>query len=247
MTDIEVDGEVADWSRLALLRAFFRERDDPEPFYRALADRSLRDFPFPLAGSRVLDLACGPGHYSEGLSRRGAQIVALDLDEDDVSSVQVPGRLLGDGARLPFPDQAFDGVFCSNMLEHTPEPGLVLEDISRVVRPGGWAWVSWTNWYSPWGGHAIAPLHYLGPERGQRAWKLLFGEPKGKNLPNKNLWVTHISRVLRTVEDLPGLELLAARPRYYPSQEWILRVPGLREVAAWNCELHLRRRQTPDL
>jgi hypothetical protein len=39
----------------------------------------------------------------------------------------------------------------------------------------------------------------------------------------------------------PGLRLLDARPRYYPSQRWLLKVPGLREVATWNCLLVLKR------
>jgi hypothetical protein len=35
--------------------------------------------------------------------------------------------------------------------------------------------------------------------------------------------------------------VLDARPRYYPKQRWILRIPGFREVATWNCELLLER------
>ena len=39
------------------------------------------------------------------------------------------------------------------------------------------------------------------------------------------------------VDERPGLRLVDALPRYYPSQRWIMKVPGLREVAAWNCVL----------
>jgi hypothetical protein len=101
--------------------------------------------------------------------------------------------------------------------------------------------VSWTNWYSPWGGHAIAPFHYLGPRRGEVAYRRVLGEPRGPNLPFVNLWVTHIGSMLQVVRSRPGLTLIDAHPRYYPSQRWILRVPGLREVATWNCVLLLRR------
>jgi SAM-dependent methyltransferase len=200
--------------------------------------------PGPIAGQRVLDLGSGPGHYSLGLAEADARVVAIDRGHADVTAAAGAGipASTADAAALPFVDGTFDGVLCSNMLEHTPDVGAVLDEISRVVRPGGWAWVSWTNWYSPWGGHAIAPLHYLGPRLGLRAWRALFGEPKGRNLPFVNLWPTHIGATLRQVRRHPRLELVDARPRYYPSQRWIVRVPGLREVATWNCLLVLRRK-----
>jgi SAM-dependent methyltransferase len=132
-------------------------------------------------------------------------------------------------------------VLCSNLLEHTPEPEAVIAEIERVLRPGGWAYVSWTNWLSPWGGHAIAPFHYLGPQRGLRVYRTLFGEPRGENLPYDGVWPTSIGAILRIVRERPGLALERAVPRYYPSQAWILRVPGLREVLTWNCLLLLRR------
>ncbi len=97
------------------------------------------------------------------------------------------------------------------------------------MRPGGWIWLSWTNWYSPWGGHAIVPLQYLGPKRGLRTWRRLFGEPKGRNIPYVNLWPTYVGRVLAHVRARPGVSVVRAVPRYYPSQRWVLSVPVLRE------------------
>lgn len=229
-------------TRRELLRLFLAEKHDPDPFYRRLAERSMAAFDLPLGGRRVLDLGCGTGFYSEALSAAGAEVVAADLSFDDLRLARErhPATLRCDGTRLPFPDGAFDGVFCSNMLEHTPTPERIFDEIERVLRPGGWAWVSWTNWYSPWGGHEIVPLHLLGPRLGLAAWRALFGEPR-KNVPFVELWPTYIGRTLAHVRQRPGLRLVDARPRYYPRQRWILRVPGLREVATWNCLLVLER------
>lgn len=224
-----------------LIRLFMREKHDPEPFYERLTERSLAEFPFEVDGQRLLDLGCGHGSFSHAFSERGAQVSAVDMDFDDWPlNTDGVGFARSDATGLPFPDASFDIVFCSNLLEHTPDSRPVFDEIGRVLRPGGRAWVSWTPWYSPWGGHEIVPLHFLGPERGLRAWRRLFGEPR-KNVPFDALWPTYVGRVLRDVEARDDLELLEAKPRYYPSQRWIVRVPLLREVATWNCLLILRR------
>lgn len=230
-----------------LLRLFRSEDVDPEPFYRLLSERAVRELPYPVAGARLLDLGAGAGELTLALRQAGAQAVAVEIDQTVLRSGTAPltGAVLGDGTRLPFPDSSFDGIICSNVLEHTPSVPPVLQEIARVLRPGGWAWVSWTNWYSPWGGHEIVPFHYLGPRLGLRAWRRLFGEPR-KNVPFVELWPTHIGDVLRDVAKEPSLLLRDAMPRYYPSQRWILRVPGLREVLTWNCLLLLERVPAPN-
>ena len=230
-------------SRLGTFRLFLRERRDPEPFHTAIAAQLVDSLRVPLAGTRVLDLGCGPGFYSRALAEKGATVVSSDIDATALHSAQISLRaLIADGTRLPFADAVFGGVLCSNVLEHTPSPESIITEITRILQPGGWAWISWTNWYSPWGGHAITPLHYLGPRLGVRAWRALLGEPRGKNLPFTNLWPTYIGTILADVRHRPDVRLVDAMPRYYPSQRWILRVPGLREVATWNCVLVLEKR-----
>jgi SAM-dependent methyltransferase len=237
--DAQADAQA---SRLELFRLFLAEKDNPEPFYTKLAERSISEFAFPLSDRLVLDLGSGPGHYTHALQRAGARVVALDLGADNIRQAARSGigAVLSDGTRLPFPSAAFDGVFCSNMLEHTPTPEGIFDEIERVLRPGGWAWVSWTNWYSPWGGHSISPMHFFGPRLGARLFIKLFGPPE-RNLPFDTLWPTYIGRTLRLLRARKGLRLLDAVPRYYPSQRWVLNVPGVREVVTWNCLLLLER------
>ena len=227
-----------------LFRLFLAERRDPEPFYRALAARTVRELPFPISGVRILDLGSGRGHFTASLREHGADVVSVDLDADGLLHrvSGVPAPLIADARTLPFLDGMFGVVLCSNMLEHTPEPGAAISEMARILAPGGWLWLSWTTWYSPWGGHAISPFHYLGPRLGVRVSKRLFGEREVRNLPFEGLWPTHIGQVLRIVRATPELDLVDVRPRYYPSQRWIMKIPGLREVAAWNCLLLLRKR-----
>ena len=233
-------------SRVRTLWSLFRnERDDPEPFYSLLAAEAVRDLDArygPLRGQRVLDLGCGPGWYARALRARGAVVAPLDGDADELlTSGRAPaGSLLGDAGRLPFPTACADGVFCSNLLEHARDTRGVLEEIARVLRPGGWAYVSWTNWYSPWGGHDMTPWHLLGPERGPRLYERRHGPPR-KNRYGEGLFPVHIGPTLRLVEEIPTLRLERAEPRYWPWARPILAVPGVREVLTWNCVLRLRR------
>lgn len=229
-------------TKTELFRLFLSEQLDPDEFYSKLADRTLSHFALPLAGKVVLDLGSGPGHYTAALERAGATVVALDLNVADIERVGTRGlrAVRGDATRLPFDDGAFDGVFSSNLLEHVPDQSAVFDEIERVLRPGGWAWVSWTNWYSPWGGHLITPFHYLGPRLGSRLHERLKGPPI-RNRVFDGLWPAHIGPVLRDVRSRPALRLRGAMPRYYPSQRWILHVPGLREFVTWNCLLVIER------
>lgn len=233
-------------SRGELFKLFLAEKKDPLPFYEQLAERTVGEFPFPVAGRTLVDLGCGPGHYTRALRRAGADVLPIDLDPAEFALPGGPpgGEVVADATRLPVPDGGVDGVFCSNMLEHAPDTAGVLAEVERVLRPGGWAWISWTNWYSPWGGHEITPLHYLGPKLGLAAHRRLRGEPR-KNVPGVGLFPVHIGRTLAALRDRPGLELRDALPRYWPTQRWILRVPGLREVATWNCVLLLDRKDVP--
>jgi SAM-dependent methyltransferase len=232
-----------DATRLDLVRLFVRDRGAGAEFASAMADRVINELPGDVEGRTLLDLGCGPGAYSAALERAGARTVSTDVEraELDRHGTRPVRPVESDGRALPFRDASFDAVVCSNVLEHTPEPFAVLAEIERVLRPGGWAYVSWTNWYSPWGGHAVAPLHYLGPERSIRVWRLLFGEPRGRNLPLDGVWPTSIGATLSWLRSRSGLRIDDVRPRYWPSMTWIMRVPGLREVAAWNCVVHLTR------
>lgn len=231
-------------TRLELFKLFRSEQLDPDTFYAKLADRTLSKFELPLRSKLVLDLGSGPGHYTAALERAGATVIALDLGLSDI--VRVVGRGLngihGDAANLPFPDGSVDGVFSSNLMEHVPDTHPVFDEIERVLKPGGWAWVSWTNWYSPWGGHLITPFHYLGPKWGSKVHDALKGPPE-RNQVFDGLWPAHIGTALKDVRNRPTIRLRSAVPRYYPSQRWVMKVPGLRELVSWNCLLVLDKRE----
>jgi SAM-dependent methyltransferase len=227
-----------------LWRLFRNEREDPEPFYTWLADElaaTLERRHGSLAGCRLVDLGCGPGYYTAALRARGAEVIPVDNSDHELGDAPPEGALLADAEALPLPDGTVDGVVCSNLLEHTPDAEAVIREIARVLRPGGWAYVSWTNWYSPHGGHEMSPYHLLGPSRGPRLYERLHGPPR-KNRYGEALFPVHIGPTLRYVRSRADLTLAAAEPRYWPRLRFLAGIPAVREVACWNCVLHLERR-----
>lgn len=233
-------------ARLRLLWRLFRaEREDPRPFYRLLAEESAEDLERrygPLRGQTIIDLGCGAGFYTASLRALGASVIPVDNDPAELLLIGEPpdGAVLADAGDLPLPTGSVDGAFCSNLLEHTQDAEPVIREIERVLRPGGWGYISWTNWFSPWGGHGITPYHYLGPWLGPRLYAALHGPPT-KNAYGDGLWACHIGPTLRLVRGRPGLAIEHVEPRYWPRLSLITRVPIVREFLTWNCVIRIRK------
>jgi SAM-dependent methyltransferase len=85
--------------------------------------------------SRVLDAGAGESRHRPCFA--GRRYVALDLAVGDAQWDYGALDVLGDVARLPFPNGVFDAALNIVTLEHVPEPKQVLAEIARVLRPGG--------------------------------------------------------------------------------------------------------------
>jgi len=247
MTSTSVEAPAQGLARsVRLYRAFRVERTDPDHFYGLLARDSVgqvRQYE-PLDGRLVLDVGGGPGYYASAFRTAGARYVSLDSDLAELSARTAPGpgSVLGDAQRLPFRTASVDVCFSSNLLEHVPEPWRMCDELVRVTRPGGLIMVGFTNWLSPWGGHETSPWHYTGGHRAALRYQRRHGR-RPKNVFGESLFPVSVGAALRWARTSPGVEVLDARPRYYPpSTRAVLRVPGLRELVTWNLLLVLRRR-----
>ncbi len=87
-----------------------------------------------LPSGRLLDLGCGTGHSYELLGER--ETVGVDLHAASLAG-QRRETVVADMRDLPFGDAAFDAVVAVHSLEHVPDPGVVLAEVARLLRPGG--------------------------------------------------------------------------------------------------------------
>src|SRR5918993_1210358 len=113
-------------------------------------------------GDRVLDMGAGAGRHSFEMYRRGADVIAFDMDADELESVkdlfvameqagEVPEGAeadvkQGDALALPFGDGEFDRIVAAEVLEHIPADDQAIKELVRVLRPGGTLAVSVPRW-----------------------------------------------------------------------------------------------------
>ena len=113
-------------------------------------------------GERVLDLGCGAGRHACEMYRRGADVIALDQDADELAAVrdlfvamreagEVPegaeaDAKEGDALALPFADGEFDRVVAAEILEHIPDDLSAIAELVRVTRPGGTVALTVPRW-----------------------------------------------------------------------------------------------------
>ena len=86
---------------------------------------------------KVLDVGCGEMPFRPFLSHE-VDYQGVDVAESVSFGMRNhPDIVLFDGVNIPFPDNSWDGILCTEVLEHAVEPELLIAEMLRVLRPGG--------------------------------------------------------------------------------------------------------------
>jgi 2-polyprenyl-6-hydroxyphenyl methylase / 3-demethylubiquinone-9 3-methyltransferase len=109
----------------------------------------------PLQGKTVLDVGCGGGILADSMARKGAVVTGIDLATKALKVAQLHAleaqtphvsyrEISAEALALEQPGH-YDIVTCMEMLEHVPNPALVVQACSALVKPGGWVFFSTIN------------------------------------------------------------------------------------------------------
>jgi SAM-dependent methyltransferase len=107
----------------------------------------LLDAAHVCAGSRILDVACGPGLVCRSAHGLGATPVGIDISTGMVAkAIELHPRIefrVGDVEALPFADRSFDAVVSNFGLGHFPRAEKSVAECVRVLKPGGFLAFAW--------------------------------------------------------------------------------------------------------
>ena len=96
-------------------------------------------------GKKILDVGCGGGILAEEFARLGCQVIGIDPSASSLATARAHAQQaglyidyrVGSGEDLPFANESFEIVYCSDVLEHVNDLEKVISEIARVLKPNG--------------------------------------------------------------------------------------------------------------
>ena len=128
---------------------------------RRIIAAELAQLPIP-PHAAILDAGCGSGRTMVELVELGeVHGVELDPEAVEVARARSAGEIVvGRLEELPFGDDTFDLITCLDVIEHTPDDRVTLNELRRVSKPGGWLLLTVPAYQALWSTHDVANHHF---------------------------------------------------------------------------------------
>ncbi len=133
------------------------QRETPEGYsFRVRREKVLAMLPEG-SGKKILDLASGPGTMIKGLRAKNYDVTCVDAAPDMIELAKKEASTdpyvvceVGDAYGLRFADNAFDIETAMGLIEYLDDEHKYLNEVKRIVKPGGTAIITFPNIWSPW-------------------------------------------------------------------------------------------------
>jgi ubiquinone/menaquinone biosynthesis C-methylase UbiE len=163
--------------------------------------RIAREFP----GGKLLEVGCSMGNDTIQFARLGMDVTGVDITEAAIELIQQRFDLYGlqgnfqvaDAEALPFDDNTFDVCYSFGVLHHTPNTAGAIEELRRVLRPGGKAFVMLYNQHSlNWLAHRVTGVPFDGSKKDpcpvEKAYPPHVAKAFFKNYRQVRLWIDYL-------------------------------------------------------
>ena len=107
-----------------------------------------------LENKSIIDIGCGGGILAESLAAAGGVVTAIDLAPQSIeiaklhlyeSGLAINYECIAIETKATSSESQFDIVTCMEMLEHVPNPQIIIDNCYKLLKPGGWAFFSTLN------------------------------------------------------------------------------------------------------
>jgi len=123
---------------------YAEESLSPPAFVQTRLEEITAGFSSYRQSNRLLDIGCGAGNLLLAARKNGWNAQGLDVAEQATEHVRTLGFEVfhGELQQAQFPSQHFDVITAAEILEHLSDPRLLVQEVARILRPGGLFWTT---------------------------------------------------------------------------------------------------------
>ena len=175
--------------------------------------------------TRLLDIGCSTGiqtrHYAEFFGK----VVGVDIDDGAVEwarqnrAAYNVSYQVGDSMELPFLTGEFELVTCTHIYEHVPDAQRMLDEIHRVLRPGGFCFFAVENRLRVWDGHYNLPFVTVLPRPLANLYVRVTGRGQRRYETHRTLW--GLKRLVRAFEITDYTRAVVRDPEKFEATDMI--------------------------